>query len=264
MPIITVLTVFISSLTFYPHKVISEENQSLLTKEEVGENGPLLKSLGLFLKTDKHTQFLMDFLNKSFKPDLKEIQQHDRLLASILSDMKICLYTRNIVAQVMEVVLDRCDRLIQKARGEPDISYFLLRKAISESNLKEERKQALMTALEGTKDLVFHCQCYETTDQGFILRKKYDTSQDEIAQIAQLECLKKPPTEMRRKIVCMPHQEINEQEQDETIEHLRTQLEYCTDDPKGIDSFPCQTLIKEAKDAGLSYFQIRYAIQKRD
>ena len=264
MSVIAISIVFISSLTFYPHEVISEENQSPLTKEEVGENAPLLNSLGLFSKTDEHTQFLMDFLNKSFKTSLEEIQQHDKLLVSVLSDMKICLYTRSIVAQVMEIMLDRCDQLIKKARGESTLSYFLLRKVIAASNFKEERGQALTKALQETKDLIFHCQCYETEDQGFILREKYDTSEEEISTIARFECLKKPPTDKMRKIVCTPHQETDEQSQDEAIEQLKVRLEYCTDDPGGIDGFPCQSLITEAKKAGLSYFQIRYAIQKRD
>ena len=262
MPLIAVLTIFISSLTFYSHEVISEETPSPLTKEEAGENAPLLNSLGLFLKTDVHTQFLMDFLNNFFKIDSEKIKQHDELLVSTLSHMKSCPYKKNIVAQVMEIVLDRCDQLIQKASGESNASYFLLRKAIAESGFKEEREQALTTALQKTKDLVFYCQCNETSDQDFILRLKYDTSQEEISAIARFECLKKPPTETRRKIVCTPYQETGEQEQDETIEHLRAQLEYCADDPGGIDHLPCQILIKEAKEAGLSYFQIRYAIQK--
>ena len=261
---IAILTIFISSLTFYPHKAISEEASSPLTKEEVGENMPLMSSLDLFPKTDEHTQFLMNFLNKFFRTDSEEIKQHDKVLASTLSDMKICPYTRSIVAQVMEIALDKCDQLIKKAKGESDISHFLLRKAIAEIDFKEEREQALRSALQETKDLIFHCQCYETGDQDFILRQKYDTSEEEISAIARFECLKKPPTDTMRKIVCTPHQETDEQIQDEMIERLRVQLEYCTDDPGGIDSLPCQSLIKEAKEAGLSYFQIRYAIQKKD
>ena len=264
MPLIALLTVFISSLIFYPHKIISEEAQPPLTKREAGESAPLLDSLGLFPKTDNHTQSLMDFLNKSFQIDSEEIKQHDKLLVFTLSDMKNCLYTRSIVAQVMEIALDRCDQLIKKARGESNISSFLLRKAIAEGDFKEKREQALTKALQETKDLIFHCQCYETSDQDFIIREKYDTSREEIAQMAQLECLKKPPKETQRNIVCKPRQETDEQTQDEMIENLRTELEYCTDDPGGIDSFPCQALIKEAKEADLSYFQIRYAIQKRD
>ena len=92
--------------------------------------------------------------------------------------------------------------------------------AITESGFKEERKQALMTALQEIKDLIFHCQCNETSDQDFILRLKYDTPQKEIPVIASFECLKKSPTETRRKIVCTPYQETDEQKQDETIEHL--------------------------------------------
>ena len=56
MSIIAILTVFISSLIFYPHEVISEEAQPPLTKKEAGENAPLLDSLGLFPKTDNHTE----------------------------------------------------------------------------------------------------------------------------------------------------------------------------------------------------------------
>ena len=60
----------------------------------------------------------MDFLNNFFKTDSEEIKQHDELLVSTLSDMKNCPYKRSIMAQVMEIVLDRCDQLIQKVRGE--------------------------------------------------------------------------------------------------------------------------------------------------
>ena len=52
-------------------------------------------------------------------------------------------------------------------------------------------------------------------------------------------------------------------EQKELIEYLGTQLNSCPNDEieEGMESFTCSSLIEEAVNTGLSYFQVRDAIQ---
>ena len=245
MPILLLSIVFFGSVTFYSEELLAG-TPTPQTMEEV----------------EAREVSFMDSLNQVFRLDTEVVEGHDQALQSVVSDMAGCPYTDSIIDQIKNAAMSDCEELIDKARGEQNVSYFLLEKSVEEGDFEEEREQALKGLLQNTRDIILQCQCNE--DTFFTLRHKYDTPEEEQSQIGIEECSKRGHTNDSLRVTCQHHESI-EQEEKDAITYLQSQLESCTygsTESEGSDSFSCKALMEEAKKAGLSYYQVRYAVQQ--
>ena len=247
MPIVLLLTAFLSNIVFYSEEILAAATSTPQTMEKV----------------EAREQSFMDFLNQVFQVDSEVVKEHDQALQSTVSDMESCPYTNSIADSIKDAFRADCEELINKARGEQDISYFLLRKSVEEGSFTADRKQTLMNLIQNTKDIVLNCEC--NGDTVFTLRHKYDTPEEEQERIGIEECSKRGHTNDSLKVTCHQNEETIEQEKKEAVAYIQSQLESCaykTTEIEESDSFSCKALMEEAKNTGLSYHQIRYAIQK--
>ena len=266
MPILLLLTAFLSGIIFYSEKALAAEPQ---TMEEI----------------EAKERSFMYSLNQVFQADRDTIAQHDEALQSALSGLQDCPYSDRITDRIKDVFMFDCKELIDKARGDQDISYFLLEKALERNGktpafkepssilANEERNQALKGLLQDTKDIVLSCQCKSNEgDISFTLKHKYNTTEEEKSQdlteiFLEKKCTRDHINDSSSWVSfmgCSPHESI-EQEEREAIAYVQSQLESCTYENTGSnesDSFSCTALIETAKNEGLSYFQMRYAIQE--
>ena len=227
MPILLLLTVFVSGALFHSQELFAESAPQM---EEV-----------------------MDSLNQVFQANEEAVKKHDTVAAVFLADIKDCPYKENIVHNFQAIFYDTCDQLIDKAL-EDQLSYFLLKKAVEESSFeKEDRRQAVRDSLQEAKDDKCQNSSSLLSDPlpSYIKHDIWQCIQgyDDCSMVSQLNYIES---------LCK--EEKAEQEQEKLITYLSSELKSCP--LEELDSFSCKALIEEAKKSGLSYYQIRYAVQE--
>ena len=227
MPILLLLTVFVS--------------------------GALFPSQELFAESAEQREEVMDSLNQVFQANEEAVQKQDTVAAVFLEDIKDCPYKDNLAHNFQAVFYDTCDEIIDQAL-EDQLSYFLLKKAVEESSFEEEdRRQAVRDSLQSAKD--DKCQ----NSSSFLsdpppsidhdIGRRCIQGEDDCYGISQYNY-----------IGSLCKEEKAEQDQAELIAYLSSELKTCP--LEKLDSFSCKALIEEAQKSGLSYYQIRYAIQE--
>ena len=249
MSILLILSAFFSSFVFYSEKLSAIENSQI---EEVIK--------------DRQTR-VMDSLMEVYPQMIPFfIDRKDKALEEAVSEMEDCVYKNNLAHRLKGVFSPTCESLIETARGEKNVSYFLLKKAIEEQNFDKVRKDVLMTELMRTKNTVLSCQCKgkdgESTD--FIIKHHYTDSLEQRERVAFEECQFKGYVNRSFEVLC--ENKNLESEEEEALSFVQSQMKTCAleGDEAGelSDSFSCKTLAEEAKKIGLSYFQVRYALEK--
>ncbi|MDE0092253.1 MAG: hypothetical protein OXN83_03085 [Oligoflexia bacterium] len=230
MPILFLLSLFAGGLVFHSEELSAETAQSSQGTE------------------------VMNFLVSVFQPDAEIVTKHDTALETFFSDIKDCTYNDGIVHTFQSLIgYSACDEIVDSAL-ENQLSYFLLKKGLENSSLEEERKQAVKDSLQAVKadkcqeaEPLFSNPPPSLVEDSFwsVFNQGYDdySRADSINYITHL-CKEK----------------AIESEEDELIAFLSSELKSCP--LEGPESFSCEALIEETRNLGLSYYQVRYAIQK--
>ena len=216
--------------------------------------GLLFHSGVLSAQTTQNSQIteVMDSVTSVFQADEEIVKKHDLALDTFFSDLTDCPYSNSILHKLQSTLgRSTCDELIDRAL-EDKLSYFLIKKGIEASSLKQERKQAIRNSLQTAKD--DKCQKAETLSYDSVTSIENafwecdanddDCSQSDSSYIIHSLCKEKP----------------NELEEKELIDFLSSELQSCP--LEELESFSCQALIEETRNAGLSFYQVRHAVQK--
>ena len=256
MPIFLILSAIFSSFVFYSGELSAVEGSQI---EEVIKDRQT-RIMGSLMEV--YPQMIPIFIN-----------QKDKALEEAVSKMKNCVYKDTLTHRLKGAFSPTCTNLITIAREEEGVSYFLLKKAIEEQNLKEERKQVLMTELMRTKSTVLTCECkaedVESTD--FIIKHEYNLANDD-RKARQFEiCESKgygyTGVDSVKRVFSVECGNIEhyEQEEEEALSFVQSQMKTCAlegGETVLSDSFSCKALAEKAKKVGLSYFQMRYVLEK--
>ena len=251
MKLLIILTSFLSGFIFYSKEVRAGYPQTI---KEV----------------KARERSVMDSLNKVFRMEPDRVRKQDEALRSALTDMKNCFYTDNFAWRLRDLFYSNCEELILETRGEKNVSYFLLRKAIEEEAFEAQRREALMGFLEETKDIAIECECRSNIIDDtvwFTLKHKYNTTEEERDQKALASCQQvRGFIHIQFQMICRRTLKNVEHEEEEALSFVQTQAGLCDDNVGEVETaggnFSCQTLFESGKKEGLSYFQIRYIIQK--
>ena len=200
---------------------------------------------------------VMSYLNQAFrinneigishKDGESEVREHDMALEDMLSDMKDCPYKDSVWHDIKSKFNPSCDELVDKALMEDNLSYFLLNKKLGKISFSDkDRKQALKNSLQSAQIKI--CSDSALADRILEGEKSYYRYWNAW----------KAPDHTYIDYLCVLG-ELEQQEQETALNYISSELKSCP--LEEIDSFSCQALIEEATQAGLSYFQLRHAIQ---
>ena len=226
MPLLFLLSVFAGGLFFHSEELFAETAQTSQITE------------------------VMASLTSSFQADEELVKKHDSALKTFLSDIKDCPYNNSLTHKIQSNLWwSTCDELIDKALKD-QLSYFLLKKGIEESSFEEKgRRQAMRDSLQIAKE----DKCQEA--------KSFLNSEPPYTEGAFWQCIQFDECSLANSInyilfLC----KVNKEEEDELIDFLSSELKSCP--LEGPQNFSCEALIKESRKVGLSYYQVRYAVQK--
>ena len=229
MPILFLLNLFAGGLAFHSEELSAETAQSSQGTE------------------------VMNSLVSVFQPDAEIVTKHDTALETFFSDIKDCTYNDGIVHAFQSLIgYSACDEIVDSAL-ENQLSYFLLKKGLENSSLEEERKQAVKDSLQAVKD----DKCQEA-------EPLFSNPPPSVVEDSFWQCIPGyddcSGADAINYITYLCKEKAIESEEDELIAFLSSELKSCP--LEGPESFSCEALIEETRNLGLSYYQVRYAVQK--
>ena len=255
MPILLILSAFFSGFVYSEE---TTETQARSSAEGIRET--------VSYRWQSIAGSLKSVFQMNSESDLTSIHQKDTNLENTILNMQVCTHKNTLTDRLKSAFVPTCKKVIHAARERLHISNFLLETAVKKSALEEERKQVLMDLLAETRDPAEICQCEKpdfATPVEIIVRHKHTHS----TRIRELHAYRMCSAKMfvtDPQVTCN-HFENFPAEAKDLISYLQSQMKTCTlegHEPEFPNSFRCKDLVKEAKKLGLSYFEVRYALEE--